>query len=796
MKNQVTILKQGRFAFVVVIFINLFLVTSIFSQTFRPEKTAKAVYFDKSKELRNIAIVAPEKRDRSWKDGVIKNKEGFHEAFKKTSWWSGPDPVLQNYNSGERSNPIMGENHDGVSNLSGVAPPDTDGDVGPNHYFQMVNLAFAIWDKSGNLLYGPADNITLWDGFTGPWSGTNDGDPIVLYDEYADRWIASQFSLPNYPSGPYYELVAVSETGDPTGAWYRYAFQFTNMPDYPKFGIWSDGYYFTINQFANGSSWAGAGVCVLDRDAMLAGDPDAEMIFFNMGTSYGSLLPGDCDGATLPPAGTSNYFAELNTNSLRIFEADIDWNNTNNSSVTVAQNITTEPYSYSNITINQPGTSTTLMSITDRLMYRLQYRNFGSYQVMLTNHTVNADGNGQAGVRWYELRNYGSGWSIHQQGTYAPDDGENRWMASIAMNGDGDIALGYSVSSATTYPSIRFAGQNSESSGTGILDIAETSIFEGSASQTGINRWGDYSMMSVDPSDDQTFWFTTEYSSGGWSWRSRIASFSYAPIVDPPVADFVVDDTHPMVGQTVSFTDESTNVPHTWSWSFSPSGVTYVDGTNSGSKNPKIQFNNSGFYTVTLTATNDIGSDTEIKTNFIEVLDCSAVTVYPYLQTFDEWATSTPVMTCTSDGSVSLDDCWLNGSGDDIDWDVYNEYSPSGETGPDEDHTGGGNYLFTESSSCFNSEGYIISPTFNLTSLTNPELRFWYHMYGAEMGSISVQVSTNGGANWSSDIWSLSGNQGNAWNEAVIPLGSYGSQTNFNFELLEQQVRTGTLIWP
>ncbi|PLW98282.1 MAG: hypothetical protein C0591_04785, partial [Marinilabiliales bacterium] len=445
MKNQVTILKQGRFAFVVVIFINLFLVTSIFSQTFRPEKTAKAVYFDKSKELRNIAIVAPEKRDRSWKDGVIKNKEGFHEAFKKTSWWTGADPVLQDYIPGDRSNPIIGENHDGVSNLSGVAPPDTDGDVGPNHYFQMVNLAFAIWDKSGNLLYGPADNITLWDGFTGPWSGTNDGDPIVLYDEYADRWIASQFSLPNYPSGPYYELVAVSETGDPTGAWYRYAFQFTNMPDYPKFGIWSDGYYFTINQFANGSSWAGAGVCVLDRDAMLAGDPNAEMIFFNMGTSYGSLLPGDCDGATLPPAGTSNYFAELNTNSLRIFEANIDWNNTNNSTVTVSQNITTEPYSYSNITINQPGTSTTLMSITDRLMYRLQYRNFGSYQVMLTNHTVNADGNGQAGVRWYELRNYGSGWSIHQQGTYAPDDGENRWMASIAMNGDGDIALGYSV---------------------------------------------------------------------------------------------------------------------------------------------------------------------------------------------------------------------------------------------------------------------------------------------------------------------------------------------------------------
>ena len=414
----------------------------------------------------------------------------------------------------ERSNPIIYNNFPGVGNLSGVAPPDPDGDVGPNHYFQMVNLAFAIWDKSGNILYGPADNSTLWDGFSGPWSGSNDGDPIVMYDEYADRWVASQFALPNYPNGPFYELVAVSETGDPTGAWYRYAFEFNNMPDYPKFGIWSDGYYFTINQFAPPYvSWAGAGVCVLDRAAMLTGDPNAEMIFFNLGTSYGSLLPADCDGPTLPPAGTSSYFAELRTSSLLIWEADIDWNNTSNSSVTIASNLPVQSYSHSGITINQPNTTTTLMDITDRLMYRLQYRNFGSYQVMLTNHTVNANGSGQAGIRWYELRNYGSGWSVYQQGTYAPDDGDNRWMASIAMNGDGDIAVGYSVSSATTFPSIRFAGQNAESSGTGILDIPESSIKEGAASQTGINRWGDYSSMTVDPTDDQKFWYTTEYTS-------------------------------------------------------------------------------------------------------------------------------------------------------------------------------------------------------------------------------------------------------------------------------------------
>ncbi len=783
MKNRVTILKTGCFAFVVFFIVNLSLVTSGFAQTFRPEKVVKAIYFDKSQALRDIPVIVPEKQDRSWKEGVVKNKMGFHDNFKKVAWWQGPDPVLQDYIPADRSNPIIGQNHDGVSNLSGVAPPDTDGDVGLNHYFQMINLAFAIWDKSGNLLYGPADNSTLWDGFNGPWTGTNNGDPVVLYDEYADRWMASQFALPNYPNGPYYELVAVSQTGDPTGAWYRYAYEFSDMPDYPKFGIWPDGYYFTINQFANGSSWAGAGVCVLDRDAMIAGDPDAEMQFFDLGTSYGSLLPADCDGATLPPTGTSDYFLELNTNSLRVFHADIDWNNTSNSSVTVSQNLTTQSFSYSNITIEQPGTSQELMALSDRLMYRLQYRNFGSYQVMLANHTVNADGNGQAGVRWYELRNYGSGWSIYQQGTYAPADGENRWMASIAMNGDGDIALGYSVSSTNTYPSIRFAGQNAESSGTGILDIVETSIFEGTASQTGINRWGDYSAMTVDPTDDQSFWFTTEYSNGGWNWRTRIASFSYAPIVDPPVADFSADDTHPMVAQTVNFFDESTNVPHTWSWSFSPSSVTFVEGTNSSSKNPKVQFGSAGFYTVTLVATNDIGTDTEVKTNFIEVLDCSTVTNYPYLETFDEWAVSSPEMSCTADGTVSMDDCWINASGDDIDWDILTGNTASGLTGPDEDHTGGGNYLYTESSSCFESTGYVISPVFNLSSLTNPELSFWYHMYGAETGTLSLQISTNGGNSWSSDLWSMTGDQGNQWAEAVVSLAAYNNETNVQFRI-------------
>jgi PKD repeat protein len=589
-----------------------------FSQAVSPEKVITPIGFDISERLSDVTPITPGYLDRSWKEKVIPNKDGFLEEFNVPSSWTGPDPVLQDQMPGNRSAATIGQNFSGLGNSSGVAPPDTQGDVGPNHYMQMVNLSFQIWDKSGNSLYGPALSSTLWSGFIGPWTGTNDGDPIVLYDEYADRWIASQFSLPNYPSGPFYELVAVSVTGDPTGAWYRYAYEFANMPDYPKFGVWPDGYYFTINQFAPPNlNFAGGGVCVLDRAAMISGNPVAQMMFFNLGTSYGSLLPADADGSVQPAAGSPNYLANLGTNSLRIWEASINWATPSNSSVSLVKTLTTQSYSYSGIVINQPGTSQTLDPLASRLMYRLQYRNFGSYEVMLTNHSVNANSTGRAGVRWYELRNYGSGWTIYQQGTFAPADGNNRWMGSVAMNGNGDIGIGYSVSSSSTYPSIRIAGQTAANSGTGLLDVDETSIVAGTKSQTGVNRWGDYSMMSIDPSDDVTFWYTTEHSNGGWNWITRIASFNFAPpVVVAPVADFSGNPTSIMASQAVSFTDLSTNNPTSWSW-------TFEGGTPSSSseRNPVVTYNTPGVYTVSLTATNSAGSSTNTKTGYITVTE-------------------------------------------------------------------------------------------------------------------------------------------------------------------------------
>lgn len=594
-----------------------------------PSKIITPIHHDVLQSLRDVTPVQPGMRDRSWKEKEIKNQEGFMEEFNRPSVMNGPDPVLQQYTAADRTDVTIDQNFGGNTNLSGVAPPDTDGDVGPNEYFQMVNLAFSIYDKTGTTLYGPADIITLWDGFTGPWSSTNDGDPVVLYDEYADRWIATQFSLPNYPSGPFYELIAVSQTGDPTGAWNRYAYSFDNMPDYPKFGIWPDGYYFSINQFAPPNlSFAGAGICAVDRDAMINGDADPAIVFFSLSTSYASLLPADADGTTQPPSGDPCYFMSLATNALRIWEVDINWSNPNSSTATLVNTLSTASFSYSGISISQPGTSQSLDDLADRLMFRMQYRNFGDHQSMVANHTVNA-GSGQAGVRWYELRNTGSGWSIYQQGTYAPSDGDGRWMGSIAMNDNGDIALGYSVSSSSTYPSIRIAGQTAGApEGLGVLDIAETSILEGSASQTGVDRWGDYSAMTIDPSDGSTFWYTQEYSTGGWNWETQIASFSFAPPVPvPPTADFSADATYIGTGDAVNFQDQSTGNPTSWSWTFE--GGTPATSTD---QNPTVYYNTAGTYDVTLTVSNSEGNDTKTVVDYITVDD-------------------TPVTYCSSQGN-------------------------------------------------------------------------------------------------------------------------------------------------
>lgn len=441
------------------------------------------------------------------------------------------DPVTQS-SPGPAIATTSGFNIDGVSDaaqsaVSGglVAPPDTNGAVGATQYVQWVNLAFAVYDKStGNKVYGPAAGKTIWSGFGGACATSNSGDPIVQYDKAAGRWVMTQ---PVFSGPPYYQCVAVSQTSDATGAWNRYAYQFSNFNDYPKLGVWPDGYYMSFNMF-QGNSFLGARVCALDRNSMLTGS-SATMQCFQLGSGIASLLPSDLDGSTAPPTGSPDYFLNFGANTLNLWQFHTDWTTPANTSLTGPITIPVAAFSEAcngGTCIPQGGTRQKLDSLGDRLMYRLAYRNFGDHEAMVVNHSVAAGKS--VGVRWYELRNpFTTTPYLYQQGTYAPD-GNYRWMGSIAMDKVGDIALGYSVSSGSIHPAIRYTGRvPTDQLGT---MGSEVSIVEGTGSQTkNLSRWGDYSSMSIDPVDDCTFWYTNEYlkSNGSFNWSTRIASFKF-----------------------------------------------------------------------------------------------------------------------------------------------------------------------------------------------------------------------------------------------------------------------------
>lgn len=433
-------------------------------------------------------------------------------------------------------NPILSFEGIGMMDQEFVfIPPDTVGDVGPNHFVQMVNVAFAVFDKNGTQLVGPTNINQLWQGQGNPCETQDDGDPIVLYDPLADRWLLSQFAVRSGP--PYYECIAISQTPDPTGAYYLYAFEIPDdrFPDYPKLGVWPDAYYMSTNE---ASTEFFVGVYAFDRDKMLAGEPARFQKFLEEGNF---MLPSDLDGSEPPPLGSPNYFYRTMDDTIwpslgfpgedriEVWEFHVDFETPANSTFTLAQTLNTVPFNYGLCgftfdCIPQRDTSQRLDAISEWPMWRLQYRNFGTHETLVGNFTVGmGDFPDHAGIRWFELRKSNGGWSIHQEGTHGPDR-HHRWMGSIAMDGAGNIALGYSVSSDALFPSIRYATRfASDTAGT--LQH-EATLISGTASQLLSNRWGDYSSMSVDPSDDATFWYANEYYTDSYEgWQTRIAKF-------------------------------------------------------------------------------------------------------------------------------------------------------------------------------------------------------------------------------------------------------------------------------
>jgi hypothetical protein len=460
------------------------------------------------------------------------------------------------------------QNFEGISNQDNfniyggrVNPPDPVGDVGKNQYVEMVNLAFAVYSKTGGTLLGPTPIGALWDGFAIPDCTDPSGDPIVLYDQLANRWILTQFTTSGFadPSLPFYNCVAISTSPDATGSYYRYAFTTGfNFPDYPKYGVWSDSYVITTREFGPTTEY-GIGVYGLEKSKMLHGKPARSVSFFIDGNDPAllplvgdGLLPADIDGkkeppnnAAIPLAGTQDddYVYGATSDAVNMWDLAVKWRNRPTASLTYAAQLPVAPFDSnfpcgpdSRDCLAQPGITDPaqfldILSYRQRPTWRLAYRKFNGYESMVTNQSVEA-APGVAGVRWYEIRRTNGAYSIYQQGTYAPNDGVNRWMGSIAQDKRGNFGLGYSAVNGTdVFPGIRFTGRFAGDP-LGTMTLGEGKIAVGTGVQTTTNsRWGDYTSMNVDPVDDCTFWYVNEYytaagqASSPAGWQTRIASF-------------------------------------------------------------------------------------------------------------------------------------------------------------------------------------------------------------------------------------------------------------------------------
>jgi hypothetical protein len=506
----------------------LFPLLACFAQSEMPSingdiTVTQASSFSVSMPLRDL--LNGEIRNKAVEDEL---KEGY-EHFPRNphtnlqSLPTGNDPAWQK-NNGSRHSPSTVQNLFDWEGLAGVSPPDPTGAAGPNHYVQAVNSSFAVYDKKGVILKSGTNLGTLW-------GSGSDGDPIVMYDKYADRFFISQFKT----SSPYKMLLAVSKTADPLGQYYAYQFTFSAMPDYPKFGIWTDGYYFGCNLPGKND------VAVFERNKMLAGDQSARMIQKASGLKSGAnfiIQPAEADGE-LPPLGTPNYmfffeddgWSGVAKDAIKVLTFKVDWANTANSTLSVSQTLATTPFDAAFTSnwddIPQKGSSQRLDVLAGVTYMRAQYRKWAGYNTVVLCNVVDVDKTNHAGLRWYELRDKNDGvWSIYQQGTYAPD-AESRAHGSISMDNQGNIALAYGLTGTNTYPSIALTGRYAGDP-LGQMTIPEVIVEAGAGAKSGDNRYGDYAHMTLDPTDDQTFWFTGNYVKSGGKSTTRIATFKLA----------------------------------------------------------------------------------------------------------------------------------------------------------------------------------------------------------------------------------------------------------------------------
>jgi hypothetical protein len=538
--------------------------TKIFTEI-KPQ-SVRAAAFAVSPKVSSFAPAAPE-------DGVSGKKTADEKArtvpnnlpFRKQVAGAPQDTDNNLANIIGTQMPAPSVSFDGLSSNDNAAaygfrilPPDTFGDVGPNHYVQAVNALVRVFDKTGNALTPPFKLSSVFAPLNTSCAMRNDGDPIVLYDALTDRWLLSQFcnQIP-----PFRQMIAVSKTGDPTGEYYVYEFVMPNnkLNDYPKFGVWSDAFYMTTDEFFGGD-YAGTGIFAFDKNKMLVGDPLANYIYFDLASPttlrIGGMLPTDFDGLRAPPAGAPNIFVGYTANeygdaqdALRLFEFHADFQNPNNSTFSerAESPLTVAPFDPTSndgrTDILQPSPGERLDSQSDRLMYRVGYRNFGTHESLVLNQTVRTSPIGstyRAGVRVYELRKANNVFSVHEQTTVG-DNEISRWMAGAAQDHQGNLAIGYSTASEGKKPSIVYTGR-AASDAPGVFR-QEKFLIEGTGVQRAFGfRWGDYSGLSIDPADDCSFWITNEYytlaseEESDFGWLTRIGKFRFDECVNAPRA--------------------------------------------------------------------------------------------------------------------------------------------------------------------------------------------------------------------------------------------------------------------
>lgn len=516
--------------------IKLFLLLALMSvsavitaqEKFPPSTVIQGRFVKKTIPLRDFPTVkAAEYKVNEIK--IVENNLRANEKVNQNAYpQDGKDPLRQVEVGGINAMPIE-ENFDGLTagEGGGFTPPDPTGAAGPDHYINAVNVAIKIFDKQGNVLAGP----TMLGSFLG--NGSNNGDPILMYDHLADRYFVSQFQISNNGL-----IIGISDTPDPTGAYNVYEFPLDAFPDYPHYTVWPDGYYLTANKFVGNTTY------VIERDAMINGEPTAEIVGFNLpgvvnnSNTVFSPEPANLTGPDFP-TDVPGYIVYLQDDGwgggiandhLKVWEIEVDWTNPGNSTISAPTEIPVDPFDsvfapFGTGDVAQPGTNQKIDMIGGVISYAANYRSFAGHNSWLITFNVDVDGNDTSGVRWIELRNTGTGpWSLFQEGTYAPADGHSRFMGSAAMDASGNIGMGFHIASATLPVGIKYTGRY-DGDPAGQMTIAEETIIDGIGVQTFSNRFGDYSHLTMDP-DNFTFWHTAEYFASNNSWRSRVAAFT------------------------------------------------------------------------------------------------------------------------------------------------------------------------------------------------------------------------------------------------------------------------------